>query len=256
MNTPRLNLTRLTSSRPPAVAAGNGQPPKVRLRERSPALPRRAGARRLLAPLPLAGMGLILLALIGYLGVYAASSNRTPVLLVTHALPAGSVLRTSDVRTGQLAGEASVLAALVPARERQQVIGQRLASAVPAGAPLPAGALAGSQTQSPAFVLSVPELDVIGAKLQAGDHVTVLATFGAGSGQASTRAIARGLEVLSVGEVGANTDASTATVPVSVAVGNTSVVSSLALANQDAKLDLLLEGAGGLTAAIPSASQP
>ncbi len=34
-------------------------------------------------------------------------------------------------------------------------------------------------------MLSVPEFDVSGASLQAGDRVTVLATFGAGSGQAS-----------------------------------------------------------------------
>ena len=40
--------------------------------------------------------------------------------------------------------------------------------------------------------------------LQAGDRVTVLATFGAGSGQASSRPIARDLEVLSVGERPAN----------------------------------------------------
>jgi Flp pilus assembly protein CpaB len=208
-----------------------------------------------LAPLPLVGIGLVLLALIGYLAVYVASSKRTPVLLATHALPTGTVLSASDLRTGQLAGETSVLATLVPERERQQVIGQRLSSAVPAGAPLPAGALAGSQAKSSALVLSAPEFDVTGAQLQAGDRVTVLATFGAGSGQVSTRAVARGLEVLAVGEAGANADASTATVPVTVAVENASLASSLALANEDAKLDLLLEGAGASTAAIPPASE-
>lgn len=88
-----------------------------------------------------------------------------------------------------------------------------------------------------------------------GDRVSVLATFGAGSGAASTHVVARGLEVLSVGEVAANADPSTAAVPVTLAVAKTSEVSSLALANQDAKIDLLLEGQNGSTAAIPSASQ-
>jgi hypothetical protein len=38
-------------------------------------------------------------------------------------------------------------------------------------------------------------------------------------------------------------------------VTNPSIASSLALANEDAKLDLLLEGASASTAAIPQASQ-
>jgi Flp pilus assembly protein CpaB len=201
------------------------------------------------------GIALVILALILDLGVLAASSKRSPVLLATHTLPAGTVLSASDLRTGQLAGEASVLAALIPGRESQQVIGQRLSSAVPAGAPVPAGVLAGSQSSSSALVLSVPEFDVIGAKLQPGNRVTVLATFGAGSGPAATRPVARNLEVLSVGELGANANPSTTTIPVTVAVENTSLASSLALANEDAKLDLLLEGSGASTAAIPSATQ-
>jgi Flp pilus assembly protein CpaB len=256
MNPPRLKLSRLTPA--PQPQAGNGQAPPPRVRPRAqpgPVPVRSAAARRLLAPLPLAGIALIILALILDLGVLAAGSKRTPVLLATHALPAGTVLSSSDVRTGQLAGEASVLATLVPQREHSQVIGQRLSSAVPAGAPLPAGALAGSQAKSSALVLSAPEFDVTGAQLQAGDRVTVLATFGAGSGQVSTRAVARGLEVLSVGEAGANADASTTTVPVTVAVEEASLASSLALANEDAKLDLLLEGAGASTATIPPASE-
>ncbi len=256
MNTPRLRLTRLNTSRSPAVSAGNGQIPRVRLHEHHPPAPSGGGgARRLLAPLPLAGIALILLALIGYLAVYAASSNRTPVLLATHALTAGTVLSAGDVRTGELSGEASVLATIVPGSERSQIIGQRLSTAVGAGAPLPAGALAGSQTKSSALVLSAPEFDVTGAQLRPGDRVTVLATFGAGSGQASTRAVARSLEVLSVGELPANADASTATVPVTVGVENASLSSSLALANEDAKLDLLLEGAASSTASIPPATQ-
>jgi len=259
MNTPRLRLSRLTHDQAPPAADTNGSTPKVRLREQPyPAtagtVKTKGGSRRLLAPLPAAGIALVLVALLGYWGVYAASTKRTEVLLATHALPAGTVLSAGDVRTGKLAGESSVLAALLPARETSQMIGQRLSTAVPAGAPVPAGALAGRQAQTSAFTLAVPEFDLT-AGLKAGDRVTVLATFGAGSGQAVTRPVARNLEVLSVGEVPANADPSTATVPVAIAVSEPSSASQLALANEDAKLDLLLEGSGASTAAIPQASQ-
>lgn len=257
MNPPRIRISRLTSDQP--VTDTNGSAPKVRLRVPSRpatgALKSNSGARRLLAPLPAAGIVLVLVALAGYWGVYAASSKRTQVLLATHTLPAGTVLSANDMRTGGVAGEASLLGTLLPAREASQVIGQRLSTAVPAGALLPAGALAGRQTQTSAFTLAVPEFDVRGESLQPGDRVTVLATFGAGSGAASTRPVARNLEVLSVGEPAANADPSTATVPVALAVSEPSSASQLALANEDAKIDLLLEGAGASTVAIPQASQ-
>jgi Flp pilus assembly protein CpaB len=257
MNTPRLRLRNLGRDEHPA---GNGAAPRVRLREQSQqapetAAPKESGARRLLQPLPLTGVVLVLVALIGYWAVYSSSTRRTPILVSTHALAAGAVLSASDLRTGELAGDSTVLAALLPARDLSQSVGRRLASPVPAGAPLPAGALAGPQAQSPALTLSIPELQVTGAGLQVGDRVTVLATFGAGGGQASTRPVARGLQVMAVGEAGPNADPSTATVPVTVAVSEPSMTSQLALANEDAKLDLLVEGSGASTAPIPSASQ-
>lgn len=257
MNTPRLRLRNLGRDEHPA---GNGAAPRVRLREQSQlapetAAPKESGGRRLLQPLPLTGVVLVLVALIGYWAVYSSSTRRTPILVSTHALAAGTVLSASDLRTGELAGDSTVLAALLPERDLSQSVGRRLASAVPAGAPLPAGALTGPQAQSPALTLSIPEFQVTGAGLQAGDRVTVLATFGAGGGQASTRPVARDLQILSVGEAPANADPSTATVPVTLAVSDPSIASSLALANEDAKLDLLLEGSTASTAPIPQATQ-
>jgi hypothetical protein len=255
MNSPRIRLSRLTPSPPAPAGVGNGQPPQIRPRRTRPMRPRAGRLHALRAPLPAAGVGLVLLALIGYLAVYAASSNRTAVLLATHTLPAGTILREGDLRTGQIAAEGSVLATLVPGREGQRIVGQRISSTVPADSPLPAAVLAGSQGKTSSLVLSASEYDVTGYQLQPGDRVTVLATFGAGSGQATTRPLARDLEVLAVGEAPTNAQASTATVPVTVAVENPSDASALALANEDAKLDLLLEGTGGSTASIPQATQ-
>jgi len=207
------------------------------------------------APLPAAGIVLVLIALAGYLGVYAASSKRTQVLIAAHALPAGTVISAGDLRAGGIAGEPSVLSTLLPASDAQQATGQRLSSAVPAGAPVPDGALAGRQASASAFTLAVPEFDVTGEALQPGDRVTVLATFGAGSGAATTRPIERNLAVLSVGEVPANADPSTTTIPVAVALSEPSSASQLALADEDGKIDLLLEGSHASTTAIPQATQ-
>ena len=258
MNTPR--LTSLLSGRDAngSAAVANGSPPRLRPPRRTETPPatatQEAKPRRLLQPLPLAGMVLVLIAVIAYWSVYASSTKRTPILLATHALPAGTVLSAGDLRTGELAGEGSVLSALVPEHELGQVIGRRLSSEVPAGTPLAAGAM-GTQHAQPSseFTLAVPEYDVTGTALQAGERITVLATFNAGGGQsATTRPVARDVQVLTVGEAPANSDPATTTVPVTISLSSPSVAPSLALANEDAKIDLLVEGSGGSTSPIPS----
>lgn len=237
---------------PPSESAA----PQFRPRERTGTSSKVDSFRaRLRDPLAVAGLVLVFLALIGYLAVYESGAKRTSVLIASHALSAGTVLTSGDLRTGQLAGDSAVLGSLAPQSDLSRLVGQRLSSAVPAGSPLPLGALAGRQAPSSVLVLSVPEFDVIGAGLVVGDRVTVLATFGAGTGQASTRPVARNLEVISVGEAGSNAQASTSTIPVGVAVSNSQTAAPLALANEDAKLDLLVEGQGGSTSAIPPASQ-
>jgi Flp pilus assembly protein CpaB len=257
MNTPRLTTLRSRDGHASAVA--DGAPPKLRPPQRpeiapTPAQQDAKPPRRLLQPLPIAGMVLVLIAVIAYWSVYASTTKRTPILLATHALPAGTILSAGDLRTGELAGNASVLAALVPERQLQQVLGRRLSSEVPSGAPLAAGAIGSQQAQtSSAFTLAVPEYDVTGTSLQAGEHITVLATFNAGGGQsATTRPVARDVQVLTVGEAPANSDPSTTTVPVTISLTSPSMAPSLALANEDAKIDLLVEGSRGSTSPIPS----
>ncbi|HUB73489.1 MAG TPA: RcpC/CpaB family pilus assembly protein [Solirubrobacteraceae bacterium] len=258
MNTPRLTSLRQGRDANGSAAVANGSP-KLRPPRRpeittAPAQQEPKPSRRLLQPLPLAGVVLVLIAVIAYWSVYASSTKRTPILVATHALPAGTVLSAGDLRTGELAGEGSVLDALVPEHELQQVIGRRLSSEVPAGAPLASGAMGSQHAQtSSEFTLAVPEYDVTGTTLQAGERITVLATFNAGGGQsATTRPVARDVQVLTVGEAPANSDPSTTTVPVTISLSSPSVAPSLALANEDAKIDLLVEGSGGSTSPIPS----
>ena len=239
--------------------AGNGAPPAgaaARLRPRDPdaaAAPPRA--RRLLQPLPLLGLLLVLVALVGYWSVYRTSTKRTPVLIAARALSAGSMLRAGDVRTGELAGDGRTMGALVPERELDALLGRTLTVPVPAGAPLPRAALGARASAPSAFTLVVPALHALAGSLQPGDRVSVLATYGSGSGQARTRPIARGLGVLAVGAPPSGLDSSAALIPVTLALPDPSLASALALANSDAKLDLLRESGGARTAPIPPASE-
>src|SRR5439155_8493082 len=146
----------------------NGSAPsetELRLRPRvadAPAAVRaRPRAGRLLQPLPLVGAALVLVALVGYWSVYRASTKRTPVLVAVHTLSAGTVLRAGDLRTGELAGDARTMAALVSERDLNSALGHSLTAVVPAGAPLPLAALAGGATGSSAFTLVLPALHAL-----------------------------------------------------------------------------------------------
>lgn len=238
------------------AAAGNGHGPALRLRpvgEQPATLPQR---RRLLQPLPLLGVALVLVALVGYWSVYGATTKRAPVLIAVRALPAGAILQRSDLRVGELAGDRTVLASIVAERELSQVLGRRLAQPLPAGVPLARAAIATHAASAAAFTLALPVLHALAGALQPGDRVSVLATFVAANGGARTRVVARGLRVLAVGQTSGTLDAASATIPVTLALPDPSLASSLALANEAGKLDLLREGGRGRTAPIPPAREP
>jgi len=240
----------------PALAAVEVEQPRIRARpDRDGTQPRRRRQHRLLQPLPLAALLLVLLALIGYWSVYSRTTHRTQVLVAAHALPAGRVLRTSDLAHSGLAASSQVLATLLPASEQSLLLGRALKEPVAAGAPIPAAALASARGGADAMTLAVPVQHALGGQLAPGDRVTVLSTYTSATGQAQTRAVARNLEVLAVGTA-SGFNASAETIAVTVALPNPSVASALALANEAGKLDLLRESGAGAGAPIPNASAP
>jgi Flp pilus assembly protein CpaB len=242
----------------PALAAVGVERPRIRTRPDQNGSPRRQRRRhrlRLLQPLPLAAVLLILLALIGYWSVYSRTTRRMQVLVAAHALPAGRVLRASDLNHTGLAASGQLLATLIPSSEQGLLVGRSLKEPVAAGAPIPAAALASARGGTDSMTLAVPVQHALGGQLAPGDRVTVLATYTSATGQAQTRAIARNLEVLSVGSV-SGFNASAETIPVTVELPNPSVASALALANEAGKLDLLRESGSGAGAPIPNASAP
>jgi Flp pilus assembly protein CpaB len=239
----RLGRKAAAGVAPELPLLGDGHGPPLRLREPrvGPPEPPPAKAQRF-RPLPAAGIALVLVAIVGYLAVYSQTTKRTPVLVAARDLPAGTVLRAGDLRSAGLAGDRQVLGSLVPSRQRELVLGRRLTTAVPAGLPLPRTALANRAVVPGAFTVPIPVLHALGGELRPGDRVTVLATFQAAGGGAQTRAIARGLEVLAVGQPPSGIYQSSATVPVTLALPDPSLASQLALASEAGKIDLLREG--------------
>lgn len=233
--------------------SGNGAGLRLPLREPVSGRPARPRHRLLLRPLPAVGIVLVLVATVGYLAVYAQTSRRTPLLVAARNLPAGTVLRAGDLRSAGLAGDRIVLDAAVPAGQLGRVLGRRLASAVPAGLPLARSALAAPTAAPAALTVAVPVLHALGGELRPGDRVTVLATFARAAGGAQTQAIARGLEVLAVGQPPSGLEQPSATIGVTLALPDPSLASRLVLASEAGKIDLLREGAGA-GAPIPSAS--
>jgi len=239
------------------VELAPGEPrriPRVRLRT-----PLQEGAAtvaptRKVGPLPWIGAALVALALIGYVVVYGASKSRTAVLVTTQTLQPGSVLSASDLRVAQLGGDSSVLAGLEPGSALSQVVGQRVVDGLPAGTPLARSALTAEASSGAQMTLAVSALRALDGALEAGDRVTVLGTFGAGSGQARTRVIARNLEVLSAGSVQGGEPSANATIGVTVALANPQAATTLALASENGKIDLVRESSPSTTA-IPEASE-
>lgn len=237
----------------------NGHAPKLRPREAAaataPQSARPSWLGRLRQPLPLLGIVLVFVAFIGYLAVYNSANHRTGVLVVTRAMPSGSTLRATDLETARLTAPATVLGALEPSADLQQAVGHQLQTAMAAGEPLTRAAITSQAGQPSAFTLTVPASTAQGEDLLPGDRITVLGTFGTGTGRVSARVLARGLEVLSVGQPPADSNLTSTTVPVTVALADVSVVTQLALANEAGKIDLLRDGKNGSAAAIPNATE-
>lgn len=225
-------------------------PPALRARRRAA---RGVVPSRLRRPLPLVGVCLVLLSLLGFWSVYRETTGRTPVLVAARHLNAGHTLAAADVRAVEVAGERSLLDVLVPEALVGEVVGRRLSVALPAGVPISRPLFAAAAATPPSIVLAVPSAQASG--LAAGDRVTVLATFGRGTGSAHARVVARGLVVLAVARVADLVDPTGSLVPVTVALNELADATAVALASSEAALTLLRDGSRRSTVTIPPASE-
>jgi len=159
-----------TTALPPRtrVGATNGQPPGMRL---SPAKPRRNGA--LIAVGVLLMVGCVLVAAV----LQLRATSKTAVLAVSHQVPAGQQLRSSDLSTVSIAGGAGLRA--IREADRATVIGATASVPLMPGTLVTREQLAKNTAVTKGKVvigLSLKPGQVPTPHLKEGDQVLVVAT--------------------------------------------------------------------------------
>lgn len=128
----------------------------------------------------------ILLALAGYAvaqAIQSTQANRTvAVLKAARAIVAGTTIDAADLDVSQLRVEdADVMAHLVSADQRGRLVGQVASESVPAGALIPAG-LGTAPGSAGLWQVPLP-VKRMPANLKAGDHVAVVVSASAKTGE-------------------------------------------------------------------------
>lgn len=153
---------------PELAANGELRIPPATLRS----LPRRRRPGMVALAIALVGVGVL-----GSAAIYARENHSYPVLVVTAAVPAGSVLTPADIGTASIQAGPGIQT--IPARQLQQVTGLVAATALRPGSLLSPSDLTSSLPPRAGQVLVPVEmkqamLPVYG--LTPGDHVLVVAT--------------------------------------------------------------------------------
>jgi len=162
----------------PVTANGGGADRLAQLR----ALPRRRRPGMIALAVALVGVGIL-----GSAALYQNLNHRVPVLLVTAAVPAGSVIRAADLTTASVAAGPGVQT--IPARQERQVIGLVAATGLRPGTLLAAADVTAAAPPAAGQVLvpvAIKPSGLPASGLTAGDSVLVVPAPGAGSGSGST----------------------------------------------------------------------
>jgi hypothetical protein len=169
-------------------------------------LPRRRRPGMIALAVALIGAGIL-----ASTAVYSATNNRVPVLVADAYVPAGALIKASDIGTATVSVGDGVQ--VIPASQLSQVAGQVAGTTLHPGMLLTAAELATKRPPDPGQVLvplPVRPSALPASGLQPGDHVLVVATPGA-QGQAGSANEAPPLSVPVAGVVeavstAANTD--------------------------------------------------
>src|SRR5258705_1742003 len=171
-----------TAYHPQADAASNGAARQAGQPIALARLPRRRRPGMIALAVALVGAGIL-----ASPALYSATNRRVPVLVAEANVPAGALIRASDLGTASVwvGGDVPV----IPASQVRQVIGQVAGTALHPGMLLSPAELATSRPPRYGQVLvplAVRPSALPASGLQAGDHVLVVATPGAQGQPGST----------------------------------------------------------------------
>jgi Flp pilus assembly protein CpaB len=159
--------------------------------------PRRPAVRLVVAAVVFAA------GLLGSLAFWARTTDGAAVLVTTRAMAPGERLGAGDVGVVRLrVAEPDVLAAMVPASERERVVGQALAAPAQARQVLVRAQLGGTGLLGPervALTIPVTADSAAGGRIRPGDEVVVYSTRGRGQAEARTEELLPRATVFEVG---------------------------------------------------------
>lgn len=151
-----------TADTQPTTPTPAARPPRVRSRRNPVALA--------------AGAALLVAGAAGTAWLVTAMADATPVLVTARDVPAGAVLTAADLAVAQVGVDPSVAA--IPATDRDTVIGQRAAAALPTGLLLAPDLVTADPIPAPGTSLvgvAVRPAQLPATPLAAGDPVTLVA---------------------------------------------------------------------------------
>jgi hypothetical protein len=184
---------------PDPLPPGNGGPIRIgQLR----ALPRRRRPGMVALAVALIGIGIL-----GGAALFRHVNHQVPVLLVSTAVPVGSVVTSADLSTTTVATGPGVN--VIPAGEEHQVVGLVAATNLQPGTLLAASDVTTSLPPASGQVLvpvAVKPSELPASGLAAGDHILVVWAPGAQGSSSSAASPVAGRSIAGVVEAVGNTD--------------------------------------------------
>jgi Flp pilus assembly protein CpaB len=130
------------------------------------------------------GLFLLLVAVVGSLSFWSASSDTRPVLVAARDLPAGTTLQTSDLAIARVRVDDAIYQAAVPAAEIESITGKALAEPIHAQQLLVRAEISNQPPLGPdqmALTIGITPESAVGGQLRPGDAVQVLLTTDKGT---------------------------------------------------------------------------
>lgn len=157
-------------------------------------------ARRRLRPdaRVVVGVALVAASILGGARVLLAADDTVPVVTAARDLPPNHRVAAGDLAVARVRVPADVLDGLVPAAERDALVGRVVVAPVAGGALLARRAVGSAPAAGREVTIPVEPEHALAGALRAGDRVDVLATFGAGTREARTLTVVADAEVVDV----------------------------------------------------------